>query len=131
MPTIPKRTALDALPARVNQHVAIIRASDGVPPRYIHLHLLQVSTKSFLLGMDAGASRQAVSKGHIESVPLVLPPAQILHRFQEQTAPIFEAVNNNTSQASVLASVRDTLLPRLLSGELSPRQSERLMEVLS
>jgi type I restriction enzyme S subunit len=40
----------DVLPARVNQHVAIIRANDGIPPRYLHNHLLQQKTKDFLLG---------------------------------------------------------------------------------
>jgi type I restriction enzyme S subunit len=47
----------DVLPARVNQHVAIIRGKPGIPPRYLHLHLLDPETKTYLMGLNAGASR--------------------------------------------------------------------------
>lgn len=55
------------LPARVNQHVAIIRAREGIPPRYLHLYLVQDSMKSLFIGMSAGATRHAITKGHLES----------------------------------------------------------------
>jgi len=74
------------LPARVNQHVAIVRAREGVPASYLHLHLLQPSTKRYLLGLDADASRQAVTKGHIESVPVLVPSGLVLRRFGEIAA---------------------------------------------
>jgi type I restriction enzyme S subunit len=118
----------DVLPARVNQHVAVVRARDGIPPRFIHLHLVRSSTKNYLLGMDAGASRQAVTKGHIESVPLVLPPSSLLDQFRRMTDPLFQAVSVNTKQTRTLASTRDVLLPRLLSGELSVSAGERVLD---
>ncbi len=108
----------DVLPARVNQHVAIIRAKNGIPARYIHQHLLDSSTKSYLLGMDAGASRQAVTKGHIESVRFILPPSSILNRWEAITKPMFAAIDEYRREARSLVRLRDTLLPKLLSGEL-------------
>ncbi|MBP1627549.1 MAG: hypothetical protein H6Q00_2024 [Holophagaceae bacterium] len=107
------------LPARVNQHVAILRAKPEVPSHYIHQHLLRKSTKDYLMGMNAGASREAVTKGHIESVPVVLPPTMILRRFQEITSPGFARVESNTAQVRHLTELRDTLLPRLMSGKLA------------
>jgi hypothetical protein len=47
------------LSARVNQHVAIIRAVDGVPSHYLHLYIVQPRVKEFLLGLSAGATRPA------------------------------------------------------------------------
>jgi type I restriction enzyme, S subunit len=107
------------LPARVNQHVAIIRAIKGVPPRYLHLYLVQESMKSFLIGMSAGATRHAITKGHLESVEVLKPSAPVLSAFENLTKSWFEQIDANRSQSRTLATLRDTLLPKLLSGELS------------
>jgi type I restriction enzyme S subunit len=106
------------LPARVNQHVAIVRAQDRFPSRYVHNHLLRQSTKDYLLGMDAGASRQAVTKGHIESIPIVQPPEPILRTWQCAVASLYERMHLLTSETQSLAAIRDSLLPKLLSGAL-------------
>lgn len=108
----------DALPARVNQHVAIIRAKQGVPPRFLHQHLLLPETKSFLLGLNAGASREAITKAHIESLEVLVPGADLLTSFQSMTDPLFAQSESCARQIRSLAEMRDTLLPKLLSGEL-------------
>ena len=74
--------------------------------------------------MDAGASRQAVTKGHIESVPLVIPSKAVLDTFAGLVGPLFGAASNNRSQSRSVASIRDALLPKLISGELCVRQVE-------
>ncbi|HHQ4930135.1 TPA: restriction endonuclease subunit S [Aeromonas hydrophila] len=109
----------DALPARVNQHVAIIRTKAGVPPRFIHMHLLRPDIKSYLLGLNAGASREAITKAHIESLTLLIPCPELLAAFQTATVPLFRQVQRFAQQMRVLGELRDTLLPKLLSGELS------------
>ena len=109
----------DALPARVNQHVAIIRAKAGVPPRFIHMHLLRPDIKSYLLGLNAGASREAITKAHIESLTVLTPGPQLLAAFQTATDPLFRQVQRFAQQMRVLGELRDTLLPKLLSGELA------------
>lgn len=109
----------DVLPARVNQHVAIIRAKPGVPPHFLHLHLLQADTKAYLLGLNAGASREAVTKAHIESVPLLYPGAELLAAFGTKVAPLFAQARVCAAEARALTGLRDALLPKLLSGELS------------
>jgi type I restriction enzyme S subunit len=120
-----------ALPSRVNQHVAIIRAISGIPSRYLHLYLVQPSVKSLLLGLSAGATRHAITKGHLEAVEVLHPPADVLAAFERITTPWFERVDNNREQSRTLATLRDTLLPKLLSGALSVRESEALTEELS
>ena len=108
----------DVLPARVNQHVAIIRAKAGVPPRFIHMHLLRPDIKNYLLGLNAGASREAITKAHIESLVLLTPGPELLSAFQTAISPLFQEVHCLTRQMRALEKLRDTLLPKLLSGEL-------------
>lgn len=110
----------NVLPARVNQHVAIIRAKPGVSPHYLHLHLLQPETKAYLLGLNAGGSREAVTKAHIESVPLMDLGAERMNAFHQAVAPLIALAQSLDAENRKLASLRDELLPKLLSGELTP-----------
>jgi type I restriction enzyme S subunit len=106
------------LPARVNQHVAIVRPKPPVPSSYIHNHLLQPATKAFLMGLDAGASRQAVTKTHIQSVPLPLPHEALLSAWVDRTQPLYQRITTLRVETRTLTELRDVLLPRLLSGEI-------------
>ncbi len=108
----------DLLPARVNQHVAIIRAKAGVPARFLHQHLLLPETKNHLLGLNAGGSREAVTKSHIESLKLLVPSPKLLAAFGALVDPMFRKVESCAREIRVLAALRDSLLPKLLSGEL-------------
>jgi type I restriction enzyme S subunit len=106
------------LPARVNQHVAIIRADQTVSARYLHLYLVQPTMKSFLIGLSAGATRHAITKGQLDSINVPRPPNDIMAAFDKLTSPLFDQIDANRAQSRTLATLRDTLLPRLLSGEL-------------
>lgn len=108
----------EVLPARVNQHVAIIRAAEGIPPRFLHLWMVQDRVKKLLLGLNTGATRQAVTKAHLEGVMVLTPPPEILEAFEHLTAPLYAKIEANVAQSRTLATLRDTLLPKLLSGEI-------------
>lgn len=63
------------LPACVNQHVSIVRANPSfVDPDYLVAYLAHPSTKGYIESFNAGGSRRAITKGHIESFQLPLPP---------------------------------------------------------
>lgn len=63
------------LPACVNQHVAIIRPNQelGVPG-YVLSYLTHPKIKTYIESFNAGGSRRAITKGHIESFLIPLPP---------------------------------------------------------
>ncbi len=71
------------LPARVNQHVAIIRTNgETLLPELLKYYLLNPSFKSFMLGRaSAGATRNALTKGMIEEFEITVP-----ERIEEQKA---------------------------------------------
>ena len=115
------------LPARVNQHVAIIRAREGIPSRFLHLYLVQPSSKAILLGNDAGGSRAAVTKGHLEAFPVILPTPPVLSAFREVTTPWYDHISHNEAENRTLAQLRDLLLPKLMSGEIRLHEAEKLV----
>lgn len=66
---VPKWT----LPARVNQHVAIIRTSDRLNSAFLQKYLSTPQVKAYVLGHDSGGTRKALTKAHIESFLVPLP----------------------------------------------------------
>jgi len=57
----------DYLPARVNQHVSILRLKDGMIPSFLHYYLISPSIKSDLLfSSSGGATREAITKSMLE-----------------------------------------------------------------
>jgi type I restriction enzyme S subunit len=65
----------DVLPACVNQHVSIIRVDTSLAdPGYVLAFLTHPGVKDYIESFNAGGSRRAITKGHIESFRLPLPP---------------------------------------------------------
>jgi type I restriction enzyme, S subunit len=116
------------LPARVNQHVSIVRAKPSIPHRYIHQFLVMRQTKEVLLGFDAGGSRAAVTKAHLENLLVLVPDDHVLSSFETVTASLFARVESNGREGVALAAMRDLLLPKLMSGENRLRDAEKVAE---
>lgn len=66
------------LPARVNQHVSIIRLKNDISPHFIQYYLVSPNTKNELLfNAGGGATREAITKKMIEDFEIPLPPLDI------------------------------------------------------
>jgi len=66
-----------------------------------------------------GSAQQNISKGIVEETKVVLPPQAVVERFTAMVRPLFERWICNLNQSRTLATLRDGLLPKLLSGEMS------------
>ncbi|TCJ94030.1 type I restriction enzyme S subunit [Volucribacter psittacicida] len=60
----------------------------------------------------------AVNSKTIRNIKIIFPTEAIINLFSNQTISIFEKIKNNTLQNQTLAQTRDTLLPKLLNGEI-------------
>jgi len=72
-------------------------------------------------------SRQRVSPKHIAVLPALMPPREPRLVFSSVLDPIFTKQQENNQQIKELAAVRDTLLPKLLSGQLRIAEAEQLV----
>lgn len=109
----------NVLPANTNQAVAIIRVDENaINPLYI-LNLFMCNChKEFLQSKVVQAVQANLSLGVIGDLPLVLPDNEILNRYYEIAIPIFKKKKEIEEQNQNLATIRDTLLPKLISGEI-------------
>ena len=113
------------LPARVNQHVSIIRLKDGLMNyRFLHYALTSKETKSRLLGIgEQGATRQAITKAQIEGFKIAYPSnvdiqnefVEILDIFRKKTIQIELSFSRKLED---LKELKKSLLQKAFSGEL-------------
>jgi type I restriction enzyme, S subunit len=64
-------------------------------------------------------SHQRIRPESVLDMNTVIPPPQLVEVFTAVAKPMLDQINRNIDQSRILASLRDTLLPSLLSGELS------------
>ena len=69
--------------------------------------------------MNGSSGRQRVSGDTIGRYELHIPSTEIVREFAEIAAPIMESIRQNALESRNLAALRDSLLPRLMSGDLS------------
>ena len=67
---------------------------------------------------DEGTVFGAISKTDFESLEIVIPPSSIVNKFQENVQPIDDKIISNCFQIRTLEKLRDSLLPKLMSGEV-------------
>ena len=75
-----------------------------------------------------GSIFDTITTSTFEATDVLLAPKEVLLAFDKQVTPLFQLVHANLHQSRTLATLRDTLLPKLLSGELSVAGVERTVE---
>jgi len=78
--------------------------------------------------MSGTSGRQRVDSKCLDYYYLAIPPQEIMQKFQETVRPWFEMLKNNDEESQTLAEIRDTLLPKLLTGELRIGDAENFIE---
>ena len=98
----------------VNNHAHIITGKEGFSVEELYLFFSLTNIKSIV----TGAVQQKVSQQNLKKVPAIIPSKQALSAFDEIIQPIFAQIRNLRDENANLARLRDTLLPKLMSGEL-------------
>ena len=71
-----------------------------------------------LLSLNAGSAVPSMTTDILNAMELQIPDADTLAIFEDRVAPMYQNIQQNTKESGKLAELRDTLLPRLMSGEL-------------
>ena len=77
--------------------------------------------------MVGSSGRQRVPSDAVGAFALPLPAKSVLRAFGNYCSDLLGKIRENENQSSVLAKIRDTLLPKLISGELRIPEAERLL----
>ncbi len=110
----------------VGRGVAAIRHRSGsrsftyYSMKYLGKHFDQFEAEGTVFG--------CINKSDFERLPFVSPEPDILTVFEQIVSPLDDRLETNECQSLILASIRDALLPKLISGELRVKDAEKFVE---
>ena len=107
----------DVLPARVNQHVMILRPYKGKLMSYfIMATLCYTENKAKLLGIgQSGSTREAINKQEMESFQIIVPPDNMIEDFGTKTEQLYNMICSNIQEIKHLESMQQLILMQLSS----------------
>jgi len=92
--------------------------------RWAYYELLRQDINS----MDSGSAIPSTSRDDFYNLPVLLPPFEVQAAFTRSLNPCWSRQEANHAESRTLATLRDTLLPKLISGELRVKDAERFVE---
>ncbi|MBW5379747.1 restriction endonuclease subunit S, partial [Brachyspira hampsonii] len=106
--------------ALVNQRVGKFFLGDDPIKKlpFIYSLLKLSSISNIIVSLGTGSAQPNISPTDIENIKIVYPNEDILNKYNQYTEKIFIKIINARDENHKLASIRDTLLPRLMSGEI-------------
>lgn len=101
------------------KNVALFKTSE-VEDKYEYLYCLLKSKRltNYIIERLAGSTQQYISLTELRKIPVLLPDEEQLKKFKNIAHPLFNEIYTKTKENIKLVELRNTLLPKLLSGEL-------------
>ena len=107
----------------------VARATAGVSREYLFSLFTDPYFASIYGTLVSGTtgSHQRIGPDSFIAMQVVVPPVLLIKAFTDLVRPIFDTTHSNLRESRDLAALRDTLLPKLLSGEVSVPAAEELI----
>lgn len=120
--------AITAMPVAINQGFIAMkcdkRASNYFMLNWCRLNMAEIESRA------TGTTFAEISKRNFRPILVVLPPREIMDAFTEIVVGLYARITANLRQSRTLATLRDTLLPKLLSGEIRTMRTDSHSEAI-
>lgn len=101
------------------KNIGLFKSSENLEyAYYLYLYLKSLYAEEYLRTRLAGSTQQYLTLESLRSIPTLLPSETIIKKFTSFIYPIIEQLNALRSEAETLQQIRDSLLPKLISGEI-------------
>lgn len=120
------KLALTAVPMAMNQSCYGVRGITGYGDYFTYYSLREATAQ--LQQRTHGTVFDTITTETFKTLDCIFPTPKITAAFDELVEPLLGQIRANLHQSRTLATLRDTLLPKLLSGELSVMDEERQIE---
>jgi type I restriction enzyme S subunit len=118
--------ALTQIPVAINQGYIGMLPGGLLPPIYMLFWCRE--NMEGIKSRANGSTFMEISKKAFRPIPALVPPSAVVARFVEMANSLFDRLIENERQAKTLSTLRDTLLPRLISGQLRLPEAQATME---
>jgi type I restriction enzyme S subunit len=121
------RVAITSGEMTTNEAIAHCKLTEQSPlsSEYIYLHLRQFDYSTL---SSTSSIADAVNSKTVKAISILVPDADVAAAFQRTVSVIFDRIKTVQQQTKTLTQLRDTLLPRLISGQLRLPETEASIE---
>ena len=117
--------AIAEIPVAINQGFIAMKPREGVSNLFLLLWAEWAHEQ--ILSRANGSTFLEISKASFRPIPVVCPPFPIFEAFERIVRPFYERVVSNARESRTVRALRDTLAPKLVSGELPVQDAERFI----
>ena len=115
--------------AIVDSHITVVRAGPDTDRFFLGIDLIGRESEIEELG-EGSTGQTELSRKRLGELKIVAPPFDLQKVFGAAAEPLLMRISKNDNQSRTLATLRDTLLPKLLSGELRVLDAERAISAI-
>lgn len=105
-------------PMTLGNNIIMLRPEQDNLQYYLYIWFKWMYGQSLIQGIKGGSAQPKFNKTDFKNLPIYLPPDSWLEQFHQTVKPMFELIEKNNAENLSLTVTRDTLLPKLMSGEL-------------
>lgn len=105
-------------PMTLGNNIILLRPKNNYSMFYLYMLFKGNVGQHLIDGITGGSAQRKFNKTDFKSIKIMMPPVDILIKFDRIIKPIFSKIEKNSEESSRLELVRDTLLPKLMSGEV-------------
>lgn len=102
----------------LGNNIIMLRPEDDRLRYYLYVWFKYLQGQALIQGIKGGSAQPKFNKTDFKNTSVLIPPTDMLTRFHETVAPMFETISQKQAETACLADLRDTLLPQLMSGEI-------------
>lgn len=103
----------------INEHVYRLRTNDNLSQEYLYFWMTSEFALAEMRIKGTGVAIPGLNSSAVRSLAVLVPPPPIVEAFTKQAAPLVTRILSSAKQSLTLSTLRDTLLPKLLSGEIT------------
>ncbi|EBP6684617.1 restriction endonuclease subunit S [Salmonella enterica subsp. salamae serovar 47:z:e,n,x,z15] len=117
--------AIAKIPVAINQGYIAMKCNKELSPEFV----LQWCSANMpeIISRASGTTFAEISKKNFNPIPLVKPPLELVKSYTKQVSAIYSLIENTMRENNSLTQLRDTLLPKLLSGEITLPEAEQII----
>jgi type I restriction enzyme, S subunit len=108
--------------------ILVIRPKDPEWFAFVLCHASSSEMVEFASAGSTGTKMPRTSWGELSRFEICLPPADVASAFNDKVQPLVQKIQANIHESRTLAEIRDTLLPRLMSGEIRIKEAAEIIE---
>jgi type I restriction enzyme S subunit len=120
--------AITEVPVAINQGFIAIKSSSNTPTGFVY-EWCKNNIDEFLKH-SSGTTFLELSKSSFKRISILMPVSSIISEYEDHHKDLFKRVSSNIHQIRTLTNLRDTLLPKLISGELRVPEAEQMVAEL-